>query len=267
MTLAVLPASVEKFAPAFESLDDSNFPAWLIAARRLAWANFSDLGIPIKRRGNELWKYTNLRPLAEADFEHGKRGLVSLDEIKSNGPWDDAWDTVVVVDDHFSSQLSSLHGTSGLTAGSLAEAIAGGTDDIESQFASLAGRESYAFTALNTAFAGDGVYLGVSDDVQLEVPVHVVFVSSNGSASRATYPRLLVSAGENSSFTIIETYINLAGPAQLTVPVVEIFAARTPAFVTTGSRWRTRNRSTSARRGWTRRAVRRSVRRVLLLVR
>ena len=225
-TLTAPPASVEKYASAFESLDDSDFPQWLITTRLQAWANFSDLGIPIKRRGNELWKYTNLRPLADAEFEYGTIGLVSLDEIRSNGPWDDAWDTVVVVDGNFSAQLSNLHGAAGLTAGSLAEAISAGTDDVESQFASLAGRESYAFTALNTAFAGDGVYLGVAAGAQLETPVHVVFVSSDLAASRVTYPRLLVSAGENSSFTIIETYINLAGPAQLTVPVVEFFVSR-----------------------------------------
>ena len=225
MTLAELPTSVEKFVPAFSSLDDSHAPEWLVKARRLAWANFSDLGIPTKRRGNELWKYTNLRPLAETDFDHGRIGLVSIDEIKSNGPWDDSWHTVVVVDGNFSSQLSNLHGTPGLAAGSLAEAISAGTDDVESQFASLAGREKYAFTALNTALVADGAYVHVSDGVQLEAPMHVVFVSSNGTASRATYPRLLVNAGENSSLTVIESYVNLAESAQLTVPVAEIFAA------------------------------------------
>ena len=90
-TLTAPPASVEKYASAFESLDDSGFPQWLITTRLQAWTNFSDLGIPIKRRGNELWKYTNLRPLADAEFEYGTIGLVSLDEIRSNGPGDDAW--------------------------------------------------------------------------------------------------------------------------------------------------------------------------------
>ncbi|MCZ6538812.1 MAG: Fe-S cluster assembly protein SufD [Chloroflexi bacterium] len=225
MTLAAPPTSVEKYAGAFESLDGSGLPTWLIAARLRAWANFSELGIPTKRRGNELWKYTNLRPLADADFEFGAIGSVSLDQIKSNGPWDDTWDTVVVVDGKFSTQLSTLHGTPGLTLGSLAEAITAGTDDVESQFATLAGRENYAFTALNTAFAGDGAYVGVAAETQLENPVHIVFVASDLAASRVTYPRLLVSAGENSSFTIIETYINLSETAQLTVPVVEVFAS------------------------------------------
>lgn len=232
MTLATTPpAAVDKYATAFQGqrdqreLADPGSPAWFNSTRQQAWATFSALGIPTKRRGNELWKYTDLRPLADADFVYGNVGLVSLDEIKSNGPWDDAWNTVVVVDGNFSSQLSSLHGTPGLTATSLAEAIAAGTDEIQSQFASLAGRENYAFTALNTAFADDGAYIGVADDAQLDTPVHVVFVTSDLAASRATYPRLLVSAGANSSLTLIETYINLSESAQLSVPVVEVFAA------------------------------------------
>jgi Fe-S cluster assembly protein SufD len=225
MTLAAPPTSVDKYASAFESLDDSGIPAWLLAIRRQAWSNFSDLGIPIKRRGNELWKYTNLRPLADADFEYGRIGLVSLDQITSKGPWDNAWDTVVVVDGNFSAQLSSLKATPGLTAGSLAAAFAAGTDNVESLFATLAGRENYAFTALNTAFAKDGAYIGIAADARLETPVHVVFVSSDLAEGRATYPRLLINAGENSSVIIVESYINLSESPQLTVPVTEIFAS------------------------------------------
>ena len=224
MILAAPPTSVEKYAAAFESLSDSGTPGWLIATRLQAWANFSELGIPTARRGNELWKYTNLRPLADAGFEYGQIGPVSLDQIKSAGPWDDAWDTVVVVDGNFSAQLSSLNGTPGLTAGSLGEAIAAGTDNLESQFASLAGRENYAFTALNTAFAADGAYFGIAADTRLAIPVQVVFVTSDPTSSRATYPRLLISASPNSSLTIVESYINLSESSQLTVPVTEIFA-------------------------------------------
>ncbi|MDP6667237.1 MAG: Fe-S cluster assembly protein SufD [Dehalococcoidia bacterium] len=225
MTLATSPAAVDRYAPAFESFDNARSPEWLNAIRREAWTRFAELGLPTRRRGNELWKYTNLQPLATIDFEYGDIGPVSLADIKANGPWDDAWDTVVIVDGNFSAQLSNLHETQGLTARSLAEVVTAGTAGIESQFATLAGRENYAFTALNTAFTNDGAYIGVTADAQLNEPVHVVFVSSASEASRATYPRVLASAGANSSFTLVETYINLADTAQLTVPVVEVFAA------------------------------------------
>jgi Fe-S cluster assembly protein SufD len=227
MTLATLPAAVDKYSEAYASFADANSgsPEWLSTVRKQAWATFSELGIPVKRRGNELWKYTDLRPLAAVDFEYGTVGSVTLDEIKTAGPWDDAWDTVVVVDGKFNSELSNLHGTAGLSTERLAEAISAGTGDIETKLTSLAGREEYAFTALNTAFLDDGVYLAIADDTELAEPVHIVFVTSNAAASRANYPRLLVDAGVNTSTVIIESHINLAESAQLSLPVVEVFSA------------------------------------------
>jgi Fe-S cluster assembly protein SufD len=117
-----------------------------------------------------------------------------------------------------------LHETAGLSAGSLAEAISSGRGNIESQLTSLAGCEEYTFTALNTAFLADGAYVAFAENAELANPVHVVFVTSNSPASRANYPRFLIDAGENSSSVIIETYINLAESAQLSLPVAEIFS-------------------------------------------
>jgi Fe-S cluster assembly protein SufD len=226
MTLASTPAAVEKFAAAYEShaSDSASSPEWLKSLRQQAWSTFSELGLPTKRRGNELWKYTNLQPLAAADFEFGITGTASLDQIKATAPWDDTWNTVVVVDGNFHAELSNLHGTAGLTAGSLVEAIANGTGNVEQQLGSLAGQEDYAFTALSTAFIDDGAYVAIADGTELEHPVQVVFVTSENNASRASYPRLLVDAGANSSVVLIETHVNLAESAQFSAPVVEIFA-------------------------------------------
>jgi Fe-S cluster assembly protein SufD len=226
MTLATQPAAVEKFSAAYESFvaENGSSPEWLKSLRQQAWTTFSELGLPTKRRGNELWKYTNLQPLAAGDFTFGLAGTTSLDEIKNAGPWDDAWDSIVVVDGKFSAELSNFHGTDGLIAGSLVEAIASGAGSIESQLASLAGREEYAFSALSTAFVDDGAYVAVADGTELAQPVHVVFVTSDAAESRASYPRLLVDAGAGSSVVLIETHVNLAESAQFAAPVVEVFA-------------------------------------------
>jgi Fe-S cluster assembly protein SufD len=225
MTLATSPAAVDKYSSAFKSFVEAQAasPAWLTDLRKQAWSTFSELGIPVKRRGNELWKYTNLRPLADADFVFESTGTATLDQIKAAGPWDDSWDTVVVVDGKFSAELSNLHGTAGLVAVSLSGAIASGSGEIESQLASLAGREEYTFTALNTAFLDDGAYVTVADNTELAAPVHVIFVTSNLDASRVIYPRLLVDTGANSSVVLIETHLNLSDSSQFSLPVVEVF--------------------------------------------
>jgi Fe-S cluster assembly protein SufD len=227
MTLATSPAAVDKFSAAYESLvaESASSPQWLKDVRQQAWNTFAELGLPTKRRGNELWKYTNLQPLAAADFEYSVGGSVTEDQIKAAAPWDDSWNTVVVVDGKFNAELSNLNGSAGLIAGSLAEAISAGSGNVESQLASLAGREEYAFTALSTAFIDDGAYVALESGTELEQPVQVVFVTSGDASSRATYPRLVVDTGEGSSVVLIETHVNLSESAQFSAPVVEMFAA------------------------------------------
>ena len=225
MTLATSPAAVEKFSSAYENADHAKSPGWLSDTRQQAWSIFSELGIPVKRRGNELWKYTNLAPVAESDFEYGVSGSVSIDQIRLTCPWDDTWNIAVVVDGKFNAELSVLREDDGLKVDSLSDVFSSGSGDVESQFASLAGREQYAFTALNTAFASDGAYVAVAPGVQVVNPIQIIFVSSDSVKSRASYPRLLVDVGSDSSITLIETYVNLSDSTQLSVPVTEVFAA------------------------------------------
>ncbi len=225
MTFATSPAAVENFSVAYANTDHAKSPGWLSDTRQDAWSIFSELGIPVKRRGNELWKYTNLAPVAESDFEYDVSGSVSIEQIRLTSPWDDTWNIAVVVDGKFNADLSALHEDTGLRVESLSDAFSSGSGDVESQFASLAGREKYAFTALNTAFASDGAYVAVVPGVKVVNPIQVIFVSSDSVKSRASYPRLLVDVGSDSSITLIETYVNLSDSTQLSVPVTEVFAA------------------------------------------
>ena len=225
MTLATSPAAVENFSLAYANADHAKSPRWLSDTRQQAWSIFSELGIPVKRRGNELWKYTNLAPVAESDFEYDVSGSVSIDEIRLTSPWDDTWNIAVIVDGKFNAELSVLRQDDGLRVDSLSDVFSSGSGDVESQFASLAGREKYAFTALNTAFASDGAYVAVAPGVKVVNPIQVIFVSSDSVKSRASYPRLLVDVGSDSSITLIETYVNLSDSTQLSVPVTEVFAA------------------------------------------
>ena len=43
-------------------------PAWLNDLRAAAWERFDSSGFPTARRGNEPWKYTNVRPIAQGQF-------------------------------------------------------------------------------------------------------------------------------------------------------------------------------------------------------
>ena len=66
------PTRYERYADGFDALgqrsDHSQAP-WVRDLRNHAWDRFNELGFPTARRGNERWKYTNVRPVASAQLD------------------------------------------------------------------------------------------------------------------------------------------------------------------------------------------------------
>jgi len=226
MTTAIASRG-ERYASDYRALIESfgsDGASWFTETREQAWAEFARLGFPTVRRGNELWKYTNVRPIDQAEFVHGAGEVeqVAADLVKSTCPWDDAWTTLTFVDGRFQERLSNLTKQAGLRAGSLADAMHSDRAAVELHLGRHAPYTGDAFRSLNTAFLTDGGFVQVDAGAEIEHPVHLLFITSTSLASRATYPRILWVSGENSGATLIETYVNLAETAQLTDSVAEI---------------------------------------------
>jgi Fe-S cluster assembly protein SufD len=207
----------ERYTADFAALEEQrkDEPAWLRELRRRGIDTFNQLGFPTARKGNEPYKYTDIRPIAGASVEHPVTpGDVSGARIEALLPFDEGLCRIVIVDGHYAPALSRFPGDS-LTVAPLSEAIAG---DIEAVRNLQAGGE--AFSALNTALFRDGVLIhstGVSDDV-----VHVLYVTSEHSRPVVTYPRTLVVAGRLSEITLAETHISLGETNHFTNAVTEI---------------------------------------------
>jgi Fe-S cluster assembly protein SufD len=196
---------------------DGRSPAWLASLRQSAWAEFEKIGFPTSRRGNELWKYTDLRRLETDSYRLAKPGKITAKALHEAGPWSDNWHTAVVIDGRFDASLSRNLSGEGVTVSSLADA-----PGAEPLLGKLASFEGSAFVALSTAFLADGVFVGIAANAALAQPVHILNIVTPGADRRASYPRILVSAGAGSSSSIIETHINLSDGPQLVVPVVEV---------------------------------------------
>ncbi len=93
----------------FETNLPDEGPDWIREVRQQALARFRELGFPTARRGNEKWKYTNVGPIADATFGYAfdAGAEVSLADLRSVAPWDDAWATVVFVNGRYSPALST----------------------------------------------------------------------------------------------------------------------------------------------------------------
>ena len=200
----------------------STGPAWINTLRQKGYDNFSRLGFPTARKGNEAWKYTNVAPIARSEFSLPSRAsALETDEVRKVAPWVNDWNTLVFVNGQFRSDLSNTHESDGVTVSSLADALRVDGAVAQQNIGTLASVEDDGFAALNTAFITDGALVHVPSGTRMERPVHLVFVSSD-EENIVAHPRVLVVAGAESESTIVESYIGLGDNTYLNNCVAEI---------------------------------------------
>ncbi|MFC2100410.1 Fe-S cluster assembly protein SufD [Bacteroidota bacterium] len=90
----------------------------------------------------------------------------------------------------------------GVIYGSLAEAIHKYPDLIEKYYSKYADTSKNGFDALNTAFAQDGVFIYVPDNVKIKKPVQMVSII-NLDENIFVHIRNLIILGKNSSLTLV----------------------------------------------------------------
>ena len=216
-------ATYDNYAERYAAQGDA--PDWLLSLRRKGMENFSRLGFPTARRGNEAWKYTNVAPIARTPFSVPDADAApDADAVRDAIPWSDDWLTLVFVDGRFSPALSNLRDADGVTVSSLPSAMdsnGDASDVVRRRLGGLASVEDDGFAVLNTAFVADGAVVSVPPRARLERPAHIAFVST-GAGDFAAHPRVLIVAGAESEATVIESYVGLGDNAYLNNGVAEI---------------------------------------------
>ena len=215
---------------AFRALQESqpNSPGlWLKRLRESAMESFQELGFPSVK--DEEWKYTNVAPIARIEFKPATLTGVEpsgfdAGELAAFGCSEAKDSQLVFVNGMLRRDLSSLTGLPPeVAAMDLSQAI---SDERYGEIAwkYLAQQADYVangFTALNTAFISNGVFVYIPKGVSVELPIHLLFISDGGQT--ANFPRVLVVAEENSSATVIESYAATQDAARyFTNAVVEI---------------------------------------------
>jgi Fe-S cluster assembly protein SufD len=201
--------------------------SWLTGARQRALDSFLLLGFPTTH--DEEWRFTSVAPIAESSFALPSDGHASLgaeDLAPFRWPLVRAHE-IVFVNGRYAAGLSTVDAQPrGVRVESLASVLASGRDEVEPYLARLAGVERHAFSALNTALFGDGAFVWIPARTIVEVPIHIMFVSSPsavvGGRPTMSHPRVLVALGENSQASIVESYAGSDRDPYLTNAVTEI---------------------------------------------
>ena len=192
--------------------------------RQAAFARFSELGLPTTKE--EEWKYTNLAPLAQVQFEPAAKAkpptLDQLDRL-AGGPLGGGAVRMVFVDGRHRPELSSrVRSYGGTFIGSLAAGLAERPELVERELARHADYQRDALTALNTAFIEDGAFIHLPAGTALQSPIQLLFVSTTPGKPTLSQPRNLIVAGAHSQATVVETYAGLADEVYFTNAVTEV---------------------------------------------
>ena len=79
------------------------------------------------------------------------------------------------------------------------------------------------FSALNAAFAGEGLLIHVAKEMVTDEPVHVLHIVDEHGAGLMTHPRHVIVVERHAKATVVESFVGLADVNYFTNTVSEIF--------------------------------------------
>ncbi len=225
--MAAIDSGQQTYLSRFHDVEEtlaSGGPDWLHGIRRDAVEQFSKLGFPTARRGNERWKYTNVAPIARESFgvdTEGRSNGVTRDSLVRDGHLHEGQTTLVFVDGHYSPELSTPERLNGVRTATVEETARSDEALVRRHLGRYAAAED-GFTALNTAFLQEGAFVHIPSGTTLDEPLSILFVSTGEGEARASFPRILVVADAGSRATIVESYVGLGEGRCFTNSVAEI---------------------------------------------
>ncbi len=175
--------------------------------RKKAADHFTANGFPSTKE--ELWRFTDVSPVAQREFSaEWKPAHIDFKPLGKI--------VMVFENGKLSREKSSFAGLpDGVRIGSV-------MDHVDPRLGTLADAQS-AFVAANTAYFSDGAFIEIADGVELETPIHLVYLADVDGA--AFHLRNFISAGTGSKVTVVEEYMGSAGTTYWTNAVTEVFAA------------------------------------------
>lgn len=207
----------------------SHEPSWLQSLRESSFEQFERAGFPNIKQ--EEWKYTNVTPIAKADFapvlvSNGTE--LTRDKGLASFIYQEARQSrLVFVNGMLRQDLSSLEVIpAGVIVSDLGEALKSSRDEatIREHLEQYPYAEDSGFSALNTALFTRGLFLKIPRGLNVDAPIHLLFIgeSQEGKPPPAAFPRVLIVAEANSAATIIESYASPNTSVYLTNAIVDL---------------------------------------------
>ena len=176
----------------------------LAGLRKKAIERFASIGFPTGRE--EAWRFTDVTPLAEIAFKPAA-GTANPNQFAglANGALRAL--QITFVDGRFAPAFSSLELPRGVALGSIGEDLKKAPSAAESRHPV----PDNPFAALNLAFFRDGAAIRIEAGVQLDRPIHVLFLSSLHGEPYVMHPMSSLSLGEGARAAIVTSFLGPSG--------------------------------------------------------
>lgn len=190
-------------------------------------AEFRRLGIPAVK--HEEWKYTRVGGLFRPEMGFGIGTSVTSADIDSHRlPGHEEATELVFVNGRFSPELSKVrHDARELLVMPLSEAAAGEYAGLVREH--LGHSASYhpdGIQALNSAFAGTGLFVLARKDLTTTHPIYIYCIADSRTGYVFAQPRTLFLVETAAQVTVAEHYVTLGGGESFTNEVFELCGAQ-----------------------------------------
>ncbi len=190
-------------------------PDWLVSRRRAAAERFASTELP--SADEEVWRYSRI-----GDLDLDRYPPVGPDAVPAGAP--DAASEIVALADGADLVVLAIDGrvTDVRSADGCAATVGLPDDDATTAVGVAQGDATDFFTLLNVAF---------SEPIEITVPAgtdiaRIVVVQQFSSPDHASFPRLVVHAGQASHASVVEVHVSDDGVDHLSVPVTELVVDR-----------------------------------------
>jgi Fe-S cluster assembly protein SufD len=192
--------------------------------RQQALERFDKLGFPTIR--HEEWKYSNVKNLVNQAFEFNAVTNFSAKDLEEMPIPNLEGNILYFINGIYNSELSTIVSPdTELQILTFAEATKTQPELVEEYFNKYTDYQDNAFTALNTAFAQNGVFVHVPDNKVVAQPIILRFISDARTLNVASQPRNLIVVGKRSEVQIAEAYRSFGENASFTNAVTEFIIA------------------------------------------
>lgn len=190
---------------------------------RSAANELSGLSFPTTK--DEEWKFTNVQSLVNDEYRLSPNTDDTIDSIQDFVIPGLDCHTLVFVNGHYSTRHSSLDNLQrGVVVGSVTRLYKEHQSDIDTRLGKLVHPNADAFIAANTAFALDGAFISISEDVAADKPILILMLADSRTSSVLQQPRHLIILGKRSEISVVIRSVTLGDSPSLTNQILECYA-------------------------------------------